>query len=59
MVKCLDCERVFSEDNVVVEEYDESRGEFWGMPCSEHIVEWRCPFCGSTELDDNYVEEEE
>lgn len=59
MLKCYDCGAVFEEDEVVVEEYDESRGEFWGMPCSEHIVEWHCPCCGSDGIDDYYEEEED
>ena len=57
MIKCHDCDRVFSELDVVVKDYYESRGEYWGMPCSEHILEWHCPFCNSEDLD-HYTEEE-
>ena len=45
---CEDCERFFDTPNVV--EYDEPRGEFWGMPCSEYMVEWHCPYCGEESI---------
>lgn len=58
MIKCYDCGAVFEDSEVVVEEWDEPRGEYWGMPCTEHMVEWRCPFCNSDEVDD-YTEDED
>ena len=58
MMKCYDCGEVFPDDEVVIEEWYESRGEFWGMPCSERMVEWRCPFCNSDEVDE-YEEEKD
>lgn len=42
---CKDCNEFFDTPHVI--EYDESRGEFWGIPCSEHMVEWHCPMCDS------------
>ena len=59
MIKCADCGSVFSEDELIVEERDESRGEFWGIPCEEHMVEWHCPHCDSDDVDEYYGEEEE
>lgn len=57
---CLECGQW--TDDVEVNEWDENRGEFWGMPCTEHMVEWLCPNCGSDgiiEADEVCVEEEE
>ena len=54
---CCDCETWFDEPNVI--EYDESRGEYWGIPCSEHMVECHCPNCDSEDIEENYYEEEE
>ena len=45
--KCLDCGRIFDSPKVV----EESRGEFWGMPCTETM--YYCPYCGG---DIDYVE---
>ena len=45
---CEDCQSWFHTPHIV--EYDESRGEFWGMPCSEHMVEWHCPNCDSESI---------
>jgi len=59
MLRCNDCGKVFSENDVVVKEWDEPRGEYWGMPCSEHMVEWHCPFCNSDDVDDYYEEDDE
>ena len=41
---CPDCETW--HDEIIVNEWDEPRGEFWGSPCTEHIIEWLCPDCG-------------
>ena len=47
MFICLECGRIFNEDEIDV--WEESRGEFWGMPCSETVD--GCPSCGG-----DYVE---
>ncbi len=39
--KCVDCGAVFEEDEVAV--WEESRGEFWGVSCSETVS--GCPAC--------------
>ncbi len=39
MYKCLDCGCVFDEPI----SWSESRGEYWGMPCSEEVS--GCPYC--------------
>ncbi|MBR4377333.1 MAG: hypothetical protein IKP50_00385 [Bacilli bacterium] len=57
---CEDCKSWFDEPNVI--EYDESRGEYWGIPCSEHMVEWYCPYCneeGIISANDIIIDEEE
>lgn len=41
MYKCVDCETVFEEDDIA--EWEESRGEFWGVPCTERVS--GCPRC--------------
>lgn len=41
--KCAECGNVFSEDEVAT--WEESRGEFWGMPCYEKVS--GCPYCHS------------
>lgn len=40
MYKCTECETVFEEPKT----WKESRGEFWGIPCSETMC--GCPECG-------------
>lgn len=37
---CCECGKEFDEPRAV----QESRGEFWGVPCSETV--YYCPFCG-------------
>jgi hypothetical protein len=37
--KCWECGRYFNE----YKEVQESRGEFWGIPCSETMC--YCPYC--------------
>ena len=57
---CEDCEQWFDSPDVV--EYDEPRGEFWGAPCSEHMVEWHCPYCGEEgiiDADDIILDDED
>lgn len=39
MYKCLECGEVFEEPYY----WSESRGEFWGFPCSEEVS--GCPHC--------------
>lgn len=41
MFVCLGCGHVFSEDEVGI--WEESRGEYWGFPCSETMS--GCPRC--------------
>ena len=41
MYKCYDCGHIFSEDEVV--HWKESRGEYFGFPCSEDMT--GCPNC--------------
>lgn len=36
---CLECDREFDEPD----EWEEDRGEFWGVPCSERMS--GCPYC--------------
>ncbi len=47
---CPDCERWL--DEVDIEEVDEPRGEYWGVPCTEHMVYRYCPICGSEDIID-------
>lgn len=47
-------------DECDLEWIEESRGEFWGMPCSERVPV--CPFCrtdGITDYEEPEEEEEE
>ena len=39
MFKCTECEAIFEEPAT----WEESRGEFWGFPCTETMV--GCPEC--------------
>lgn len=39
--KCVECGHIFDEIESV--SYEESRGEFWGSPCSETVS--GCPLC--------------
>jgi hypothetical protein len=41
MYCCIECGHVFDEDEIVA--WKESRGEYWGTPCSELIS--GCPKC--------------
>ena len=38
---CLECGHVFDEDEIVT--WQDSRGECWGVPCSEEVG--GCPCC--------------
>ena len=68
MQKCLECGEVFEDDEV--EQWKESRGEFWGVVAYETVS--GCPACGGDyeeayecescgnyftldELDENYL----
>lgn len=55
---CPDCESWFDEPYFI--EWDEPR-EFWGMPYSEHLAEWHCPYCDSDYILDesDLVEDDE
>lgn len=50
--KCSHCGETFTEDEVVVKTWRESRGEFWGTPCSEEMSESTCPHCGSEDFEE-------
>ena len=39
MYKCVDCGAVFDEPDT----WEESRGEYWGFPCTETVC--GCPEC--------------
>ena len=69
MYKCVDCGLVFEEGEEAV--WEESRGEYWGFPCSETLTgcpkckenyeeAYRCKRCGEwfleDELNDGYCE---
>lgn len=42
---CEECKAVITDEDYL-SEY-ESRGEYWGMPCSERVVYgYKCPVCG-------------
>ena len=41
MYKCIECDTVFEEGEEA--EWEESRGEFWGVPCFEKMT--GCPKC--------------
>lgn len=55
MFKCCECGHVFKEPK----SWQESRGEFWGVPCSETM--YGCPICEGdfeeVDADDNNDEE--
>lgn len=46
MYRCEDCGALFYEPKAV----QESRGEYWGVPCSETV--YYCPCCGSECFDE-------
>lgn len=50
---CLDCGSEFDEPA----SWQESRGEFWGMPCSETM--YGCPFCHGDYVEVEYANIEE
>ena len=52
-LKCLECGNVFDDDEISY--WSESRGEFWGEPCSEEMS--GCPYCGG-DYEDAYECEE-
>ena len=57
---CDRCKSWF--DSPYVHEWDEPRGEYWGIPCSEHMYEKLCPKCKSADIyeaDDLYIIDEE
>ena len=57
--KCYECGEVFEEDDIILKEVWESRGEYWGVPCSEKMVYAYCPHCGAEEDCFDELEEEE
>ena len=44
--KCNDCGNEFTQLKAV----EESRGEFWGIPCSETM--YYCPFCDGDDVEE-------
>lgn len=54
MYRCLGCGKLFDVDDVRVEH--ESRGEFWGMPCTETM--YYSPCC-MDDFDDAYEDDED
>lgn len=64
MFVCLECGCIFDEDEVAV--WQEDRGEFWGIPCSEtvsgcpvckgdYVKTYRCGCCGKW-IDGDHIE---
>ena len=53
MWKCHDCGCKFVEPAVTFE----SRGEFWGVPCSEEM--YVCPRCGCDDSIEEFDEDQE
>lgn len=54
-LKCNDCGATFDECDVA--EWNENRGEFWGMPAYERMT--GCPECHSTDIEPFHEEIEE
>lgn len=65
MYKCVECGNLFEEGEEVV--WEESRGEFWGSPCSETLSGCPvckgnyeetipCKICGSHNFEDEFVD---
>lgn len=42
MYCCLECGHIFDENDIAT--WQEDRGEYWGVPCSESVS--GCPQCG-------------
>lgn len=55
MCRCHDCKEVFDAYEARI--IEEPRGEFWGAPAYERVAV--CPWCGSDDVDWNYVDDEE
>ena len=55
MIRCGNCGWIGESDELKV--VYESRGEFWGIPCSERMC--YCPSCGDDYLEDYNPEEPE
>lgn len=53
---CAACKSWF--DDYSEETVEESRGEFWGMPCSETMHYRYCPYCGE-DYDEGEIFDEE
>lgn len=53
---CRRCGEVF--DTPHERTYREPR-EFWGMLCAEVFIEQTCPYCGSDDFEEEYVDEED
>jgi len=47
-MKCDECKKELLDEEIITQ--FESRGEFWGAPCSEEIVTgYKCSSCGYSE----------
>lgn len=45
---CAECKSWFSHP--IVHQWEEPRGEYWGIPCTETMCEYLCPVCRSNEV---------
>ena len=55
MFKCADCGLIFDESEIA--EWQEERGEFWGMPAYEKMC--GCPQCHSGDIDEFEVQNDD
>lgn len=53
---CPCCGEEFNDPDEV--SWEESRGEFWGMPVYEKYSTLRCPYCGEEITEDDIKEDE-
>lgn len=57
--KCNHCNTIFTDEEIDRVVSFESRGECWGSPCREKVVEEVCPNCGSSNFDTYYEDEDD
>lgn len=53
MYRCYNCGKTFSTPKIVYE----SRGEYWGIPCTETM--YYSPCCGDEDFDEIKEDEED
>lgn len=53
--RCMECGKIFDQDELA--RWEESRGEFWGMPCTETMI--GCPACHSGDYEEYDPEADE